>query len=116
MRAFGLAGWTVSAAFFACGGSSGGGSPFINPPGPATFSVTVVVQGPGAVRGSAVGSDCRGLCTLRATTGTTILFDAIPDSNASFQGWSAAAPPSAQVPAATRRAAFPNAGRGAGPG
>jgi probable HAF family extracellular repeat protein len=89
LRAFIL----IVLALSACGHSgngSGGGSPSGGGGNPATGTLTLVVTGPGAVRSAALSSDCRSSCAINAAAGFQIHLEAVPDVNASFQGWSGA--------------------------
>jgi hypothetical protein len=57
--------------------------------GGATFvSLELTTSGDGIIRGT--GSDCRGSCTVQMASGTQLQLQAIPDSGASFSGWSGA--------------------------
>lgn len=69
----------------ACGSSAGGqGS---GSGGTKTITLTLAVQGPGEVRGS---YHCRGNCTFAPAAGQTLHFEAAPDAQATFSGWSGA--------------------------
>jgi hypothetical protein len=56
--------------------------------GPAQFNLTINTSGNGAVRGA--GADCRGSCTTQAPSGQQFHLVAVPDSGATFTGWSGA--------------------------
>src|SRR3954471_14619927 len=75
----------------ACGSAAtDGGSPDSGNgrTGPAQFNLTINTSGNGAVRGG--GADCRGSCTTQAPSGQQFHLVAVPDSGATFTGWSAA--------------------------
>src|SRR3954469_6365810 len=71
----------------ACGGNhdDGGGT---RGGGAKQFSLKVTAGTNGTVRGA--GSDCRGTCSALYSTGSQVHLAALPDTGASFSGWSGA--------------------------
>jgi len=72
----------VLAFCLACGGSSSSSGNV----GPGQARLHISVAGQGTVRGA--GSDCRGTCDLTPAAGTQFQLQAVPDSGATFAGWS----------------------------
>src|SRR5437762_5946334 len=66
----------------ACGGIGPGGED--TPP----VTLHIIASGAGVVRGA--GADCRGTCNPTVTKGTKVRLEAVPDSEATFSGWSGA--------------------------
>jgi uncharacterized repeat protein (TIGR03803 family) len=68
------------------GGPSGFGTVFkIDPTGPQSFPLTVVIYGSGTVTGS--GVDCSSNCSTWVGAGTTFTLTATPPAGGSFVGW-----------------------------
>jgi List-Bact-rpt repeat protein len=76
-----LIGGLVLALCLACGESSPSGSV-----GGGQATVRITATGDGLVRG--MGTDCRGSCTATVAKGTQLRLEAVPDSGATFAGWS----------------------------
>jgi hypothetical protein len=66
----------AAAAVFACGSGSS-----------SAYTLTIDVEGPGAVGSSALAADCRSSCAVTLAAGSAVELDATPDSNMNFQGW-----------------------------
>jgi len=70
--------------FSACGSSP----PPVGKVGPSQATLHIVASGDGMVRGA--GADCRGSCTATPAAGASVHLEAVPDSGATFAGWSGA--------------------------
>jgi hypothetical protein len=82
-------GWVAIVAV-GCGGKEAQTPPVpsVAPPAPQEVVLAVNVAGDGVVR--APGLECRAACVQRFTKGTKLSLQALPDSGATFGGWSGA--------------------------